>query len=162
MWLRTLHPEIVCWVLQRKAAGGTEGGNAAGLADPTTTTTEPVRVRDSHRKGSGTCEIYSLSCLLSSNMDTEQTIIQIAAQATEQRDIKWGIKTQGTVIWTVSLCRQQTSEEVKYMVLRYPQLLLNVQTELNRSRKMDSSDHCLTIVHRSHGPTSWSRFRSLL
>ena len=84
--------------MQRKAAGGTEGGNAAGLADPTTTTTEPVRVRDSHRKGSSTCEIYSLSCLLSSNMDTEQTIIQIAAQATEQRDIKWGIKTQGTVI----------------------------------------------------------------
>lgn len=42
------------------------------------------------------------------------------------------------------------------MVLRYPQLLLNVQTEPNRSRKMDSSDHCLTIVHRSHGPTSGS------
>lgn len=53
-------------------------------------TTEPVRVRDSHKKGSGTCEdIFSF---------LPQTITQIAAQATEQKYIKWGIKTQGTVM----------------------------------------------------------------
>lgn len=61
-------------------------------------TTEPGRLRDSHRKGSGTCEdiVSFLPPFL--KQDTEQTIGQIAAQATEQRYIKWGVKTQGTVM----------------------------------------------------------------
>lgn len=42
-------------------------------------TTEPVRVRDSHRKGSGTCEdIFSFLPPFFKHTHTEQTIAQIA------------------------------------------------------------------------------------